>query len=142
MATVRKLTKKQQDYARYRAEGYGYADASIKAGYCSKMKKSNIYRDAIRREYTSYSAAAIQAEIKRLQEAADQNTILNRQQRQVMLTEIALDHEEKTDNRLRAADMLNRMGGDYTDVVRTNVTGGVELTYEERKRLIEEELQE
>ena len=38
--------------------------------------------------------------------------------------------------------MLNRMSGDYTDVVRSTVTGDVSLTYEERKRLLEQELME
>lgn len=136
------LTKKQKDYAKYRAEGYGYAEARIKAGYSAKMKKSNIRRDAIRMEYVKPCAEKIQAEIKRLQAAAEAQAIIDRKQRQVLLTEIALDDGEKTDNRLRATDMLNRMSGDYTDNVRTSVSGGVELTYEERKKLLEEELEE
>ena len=142
MATKRSLTEKQKKYAQARAKGMTYADASIEAGYSAKCKRSNITMDAYHREHSSPASAMIKAEIARLQKQAEEQAILDRKQRQALLTEIALDGEEKTDNRLRAADMLNRMSGDYTDNVRTSVSGGVELTYEERKRLLEEELTE
>ena len=56
------------------------------------------------------------------------------------MTKIALDEGEKTDNRLRAADMLNRMSGDYTDRVEQVVSGALAMSYEERKKLLEEGL--
>lgn len=139
---VKRLTERQRKYARARAEGLDYADAYEKAGYSMKCKKSNRRMDAYHLENSRPVSPLIRAEIKRLQDAADAKAILNRQQRQALLTEVALDREEKTDNRLRAADMLNRMSGDYTDVVRSTVTGDVSLTYEERKRLLEKELME
>lgn len=137
-----KLNEKQKKYAKARAEGKTMADAAIEAGYSAKCKRQNITADAWHRENNPYTGELIKAEIRRLQKQAEEKALLDRQARQAFLTEIALDKEEKTDNRLRAADMLNRMSGDYTDVVRTSVTGGVELTYAEKKKLLEEELGE
>lgn len=141
---ARKMTEKERKYAQARASGLGYTDAYIEAGYSCKGGCRQTACDNARQweNADNERGRRIRAEIERLQKLADNKTILERRQRQALLTEIALDNEEKTDNRLRATDMLNRMSGDYTDNVRTAVTGGVELTYEERKRLIEEELEE
>lgn len=136
------LNDRQKKYAKARAEGKSMVDASIEAGYSAKCKRSNIQKDAWHRENNPHTGELIKAEIRKYQKLAEEKALLDRQSRQALLTEIALDKEEKTDNRLRAADMLNRMSGDYTDNVRTSVTGGVELTYEERKKLLEDELEE
>ena len=142
MAKERRLTVLQKKYCEARAKGMGYAEAYREAGYSTKCSSKNQSRDAYHMEYSSPSSDMIKAEIKRLQAQVDEKALLDRMQRQALLTEIALNKEEKTDNRLRAADMLNRMSGDYTDNVRTTVAGGVELTYEERRKLIEDALNE
>lgn len=139
---MKKLTQMQEKYCQERANGADYATAWANAGYSTKCKRANQRSDAYHMEVTKPSAPLIQARIKELQKAAEEGAILDRKARQAFLTGIALDETEKTDNRLRAADMLNRMSGDYTDNVRSTVTGGVELTYEERKRLIEDSLSE
>ena len=140
-ARAKKLTQMQERYCQERANGADYATAWGNAGYSTKCKRSNQRSDAYHMEVTKPSAPYIQARIKELQAAAEEGAILDRQARQAFLTGIALDETEKTDNRLRAADMLNRMSGDYTDTVRSVVSGGVSLSYEERKRLLEEELE-
>lgn len=137
---VKKLTQMQEKYCQERANGADYATAWGNAGYSTKCKRSNQRSDAYHMEVTKPSAPLIQARIKELQAAAEEGAILDRQARQAFLTGIALDENEKTDNRLRAADMLNRMSGDYTDTVRSVVSGGVSLTYEERMKLIEDQL--
>lgn len=139
-ARVKKLTQMQERYCQERANGADYATAWGNAGYSTKCKRSNQRSDAYHMEVTKPSAPLIQARIKELQAAAEEGAILDRQARQAFLTGIALDENEKTDNRLRAADMLNRMSGDYTDTVRSVVSGGVSLTYEERMKLIEDQL--
>lgn len=139
-ARVKKLTQMQEKYCQERANGADYATAWGNAGYSTKCKRSNQRSDAYHMEVTKPSAPLIQARIKELQAAAEEGAILDRQARQAFLTGIALDENEKTDNRLRAADMLNRMSGDYTDTVRSVVSGGVSLTYEERMKLIEDQL--
>lgn len=144
MPKVKGLTPKEKKYCRARASGLGFTDAYIEAGYSCKGGSRTTACDNARiwERADTERGRRIRAEIERLENLANEKAILDRRQRQALLTEIALDGDEKTDNRLRAADMLNRMSGDYTDNVRTAVTGGVELTYEERKKLIEEELSE
>ncbi len=137
---VKKLTQRQEKYCQERANGADYATAWANAGYSTKCQRRNQRSDAYHMEVTKPSAPLIQARIKELQAAAEEGAILDRQARQAFLTGIALDENEKTDNRLRAADMLNRMSGDYTDTVRSVVSGGVSLTYEERMKLIEDQL--
>lgn len=137
-----KLNARQKKYAQARAKGLGYADAAIEAGYSTKCRRENIYKDAWHRENSHATSPLLRAEIERLKQQAEEQALLDRKQRQALLTEMALDRGEKTDNRLRAVDMLNRMSGDYTDNVRTSATVGVELTYEERKKLLEAELEE
>lgn len=138
MPVQRGLNARQKKYCRARAKGKTFAESYVEAGY----SPSDACRSAIRLEREFEISPLIQAEIARLTALADKGAILDRRQRQAMLTEVALDSEEKTDNRLRATDMLNRMAGDYTDNVRSTVSGGVELTYEERKKLIEDSLSE
>lgn len=133
-----KLTERQKKYCRERAKGKGLRQSYIDAGYSA----TDACRSAIRLEREFPVSPLIQKEIARLSAMAEKGAILDRKQRQAMLTEIALNDEEKTDNRLRATDMLNRMSGDYTDVVRSTVSGDVNLTYEERKRMLEQELLE
>lgn len=131
-----KLTERQKKYCRERAKGKTLKQSYIDAGY----SPTDACRSAIRLENEFPVSPLIKSEIARLSAMADKGAVLDRKQRQALLTEVALDLEEKTDNRLRATDMLNRMSGDYTDVVRSTVTGDVNLTYEERKRLLEAEL--
>lgn len=137
-----KLTKKQRQYAQERANGKSMTDAYIAAGYSAKCKRSNIAKDAYHLECSRPSSPVLRAEIARLQKQAEEGAILARKERQALLTEIALDAEEKTDNRLRAADMLNRMSGDYTDNVRSTVNAGVALTYDEKMKMLTDALEE
>lgn len=111
------------------------AEAYTDAGYasCGPLTRTNAYQ----LENIRGISPQIRAEIDRLKKLAEDGAILDRQQRQAMLTEIALDTEEKTDNRLRAADMLNRMSGDYTDNIRSESVTKVQLSYEEKKAMLE-----
>ena len=57
---------------------------------------------------------------------------MRREQRQAILTEWALDPSNDMPDRLRSMDQLNRMSGDYTDTVRTQVTGQVKMSLAEK----------
>ena len=135
---VKNLTGRQKKYCEGRAMGKGYAEAYTDAGYasCGELTKTNAYH----LEHTRLISPKIQAEIARLKRMAEEGAVLDRQARQAKLTEIALDDEEKTDNRLRAFDMLNRMSGDYTDNIRSESVNKVQLSYEEKKAMLEAEL--
>lgn len=139
-AENRKLTLKQRAYCKARAEGKTRPDAYEEAGYVSNTGREDANHNAYMMEVVRPCSKKIQEEIARLQAQAEEGAILKREQRQALLTKIALDSEEKTDNRLRAADMLNRMSGDYTDKVEQMVSGALTMSYEERKRMLEEGL--
>lgn len=136
-----KLNGRQQKYCIERANGKGPSEAYRAAGFkvsSARDAKDNSYR----LEHELQISPKVQAEIARLKAEAEAGAILDRQARQALLTGIAVDLTEKTDNRLRATDMLNRMSGDYTDNIRSTVEGAVNLSYEEKKRLFDEKLRE
>lgn len=126
------LSQKQLRYCRERAKGKGYADAYADAGYCPNTSRDDQLHNAYTMENVRGHASEIKAKIKELTDLADQGAILNRRQRQAMLSRIALNEANDMPDRLRSIDQLNRMGGDYTDNVRTAVTGEVKLTLEEK----------
>lgn len=132
-----KLNPKQKRYCRERAAGKNRGEAYVAAGYSDKDATASAYR----LEHFMKCSEKIRAEIDRLTAAADKGAILDRKARQALLTEMALDTEEKTDNRLRATDMLNRMSGDYTDRVEQTYSGSLNLSYEERRKMLMEGLE-
>lgn len=138
-AESRGLTVRQKAYCRARAEGKSRPDAYEEAGY-SSPNREDANHNAYNMEVVRPCSVKIQKEIKRLQTQAEEGAILDRKQRQALLTEIVLDKEEKTDNRLRAADMLNRMSGDYTDKIEQTYSGALALSYEDRRKMLEEGL--
>ena len=139
-AENRGLTVMQKAYCKLRAEGKSRPDAYLEAGYKAANGREDANHNAYNMEVVRPCSKKIQEEIARLQAQAEDGAILRREQRQALLTKIALDEGEKTDNRLRAADMLNRMSGDYTDRVEQVVSGALAMSYEERKKLLEEGL--
>lgn len=139
-AENRKLTVKQKAYCRARAAGKSRPDAYLEAGYTSSTGREDANHNAYCMEVVRPCSTKIQKEIARLQAQAEKGAIIDRKQRQALLTEIVLDKGEKTDNRLRAADMLNRMSGDYTDRMEQVYSGALALSYEDRKKMLEEGL--
>jgi hypothetical protein len=81
----------------------------------------------------------------RLQELRDISTsaaVMSATQRKEWLSELINDSDERTENKLRAVDILNKMDGEYIEKVQ--VSGKVNnpfegLTTEELKELIESE---
>lgn len=52
-----------------------------------------------------------------LQKVAEDDTIMNAKERKKWLTKKVLDSREKTENQLKALDILNKMDGEYTNKV-------------------------
>lgn len=139
-AKGKKLTKRQRDYAAGRAAGKSRAQAYIDAGMCPTGSRKTARDNAYTLENRSAASTAVLQRIHQLQEQAEAGAILNRQARQAWLTGIVTDDGQKTDDRLRAADMLNRMSGDYTDRAQVTYSGGISLSYEERRQALIESL--
>ena len=126
------LNARQLKYCRERAKGKGLADAYKDAGYGANSSRKSLTQNADTLEKRSAHVAEIRAKIKELTELAEEKAILDRTQKQALLTKIALNDENDMPDRLRALDQLNRMNGEYTDNVRTQVSGDVKLTLEEK----------
>jgi len=73
-----------------------------------------------------------------LQKALEDKAILDATQRMELLSGMALDKEERTENKIRAIDTLNKMDGVYTNKI--EVSGGVALDIEEKEKAIDKYL--
>lgn len=134
------LTHRQETYARNRAEGQSRAEAYLNAGLCPTGSRKTARDNAYTLEKRSAASTAILQRIRELQAQAEAGAIMDRTARQAWLTGIVTDDGQKTDDRLRAADMLNRMSGDYTDRADIRYTGAVSLSYEDRRRILMDEM--
>ena len=129
---AKELTQKQRAYCRERAKGKSQRNAYKAAYDAENMKDSTIDRKA----YDLELDPKIKAELDRLTALADAGAVLDRRQRIAILSQMAMDETRKDENRQRALDMLNRMNGDYTDKVITEVDATVSMTYEEKRRAV------
>lgn len=136
------LTPKQLKYCRERARGKGLADAYESAGYGPNTSRRDKKQNAYALENQKPISAEIKAKINELTDLANEKAILDRAQKQALLTTIALDEDNDMPDRLRAMDQLNRMNGDYTDNIRTQVSGKVDLTFEEKLAAIQADMDE
>lgn len=136
------LNARQRKYCRERANGASYAEAYRKAGFGPNASDMTRKHNAYNMENMDGALSEkIQAEIKRLQDLADKKAILTREQRQAILTEWALNSDNDMPDRLRSMDQLNRMSGDYTDTVRTQVSGKIDMTFEEKLAAIQADME-
>lgn len=135
------LTMKQKKYCQERAKGKGYADAYESAGYCPNTSRRDKKINAYHMENASDHSEEIKAKIKELTDLADEKAILGRVQKQALLTKIALNDNNDMPDRLRALDQLNRMSGEYTDTVRTQVSGKIDMTFEEKLAAIQADME-
>ena len=119
----------------------------------SGMSQRNAYRVAFPssekwKDETVDSKASVLAKnekvLERLRELAEQSTteaVMNATQRKEWLTQIIRSQDEKTQDKLKAVDILNRMDGEYIEKVQVN--GQVSnpfagLTTEELKKLVDD----
>ena len=108
------LTAKQKEYCKGRADGLSYKDAYIRAGYADNGDKVTT-NNAYTLENLSAHSREILERIAELQARAEAGGILKREQRQQLLSDIALDTEGARADRIRALDLLAKMSGDYTE---------------------------
>lgn len=122
------LTAKQDKFAHSVAlEGMTLSDAYRAAYDTSKMTDKTV------NEKASVLAAQdkISARITELREQLTSEKIMSAQRRLEWLTEVITDVHEKTENRLKAADIMNKMQGEYVQKiaaeVQTETTINIEL---------------
>lgn len=122
------LTAKQDKFCHGIAlDGMNQSDAYRSAYDASRMTDKTV------NEKASLLAAQdkIKARIEELRGQVTSKKIMTAQKRLEWLTEVIQDASEKTENRLKAADIMNKMQGEYVQKiaaeVQTETTINIEL---------------
>lgn len=116
------LTPRQKEYARRVANGESQAAAYVAAGYSDGNTGHGREVNANRLANTE----KVLKEVQRLRAAAERGATLDRAARQALLAEIATSPDERTRDRLTAADLLCKMSGDYSAGADIRVTVATE----------------
>ena len=120
------LTAKQELFATKVAEGMSYSDAYRFAYDTKRMTDKSIW------EKSSELANSVKVgeRLRQLRDMAAQRNIMSAQDRKKWLTDVINDKETDINARLRAADLLNRMEGEYVQKVEAAVTNAVNINIE------------
>ena len=126
------MNERQKKFAEYYAQSGNASESAKKAGYSEKFAGQNADKLLKNTNIAEY--------IRELTDKAKDERILTAKDRQVMLSEIARDSEQKAGDRVKAIDTLNKMTGEYV----TKIEGSVDmsspfsgLTTEELRKLAE-----
>ena len=120
------LTPKQEKFVQNIIEGMSQAYAYRSAYNTNKMTDKSVWESASKLMNDPKVAS-------RVQELRDQITsekIMNAQERMEWLTQVVKDAEEKTENRLKAVDIMNKMQGEYVQKVVADVDTSFNINIE------------
>lgn len=120
------LTQKQEVFCQAIIEGKNQADAFRSAYDTSKMKDKTVHEKACR----LMADGKVKARIAEMREKLLKPSIMTAQDRLEWLTEVIQNTEERTENRLKAADIMNKMQGEYVTKVEADVKGDVSINIE------------
>lgn len=107
------LNARQKKFAEYYVQIGNATESARKAGYSDSYAEHRT--DEMLRN------VEISAYIKELSDKLKDERIMCAKDRQVTLSDIARNDEEKTSDRIKAIDTLNKMTGEYTLKVNANV---------------------
>ena len=129
------MTARQKKFAEFYAQSGNAEQAAISAGYSEKFARGNAHKLVANSCICEY--------IRTLTEKAQDERIMTARERQALLSDIARCEYEKTADRVKAIDTLNKMTGEYVTRIEGSVSAEVSpfsaLTTEELKRLAGEE---
>jgi phage terminase small subunit len=120
------LTTKQENFAKAIVEGMNQADAYRSAYSCKNMSDNAIYREAS----LLMGNPKVAQRINELREQLVKPTIMTAQQRLEWLTQLINSDKETTGDKLKAADIMNKMQGEYVQKVEAEVTNAVNINIE------------
>lgn len=125
------LTAKQEEFAKAIVEGMNQADAYRSAYSCKNMSDKTIWEAASRLTADS----KVSARIKELRDQIATTKIMSAQRRLEWLTEVIMNGDVSTSDKLKAADIMNKMQGEYVQKiaaeVQTETTINIELVDDE-----------
>lgn len=111
----RQLTAKQEEFCRCIASGMTAKDSYIQAYNADKMSDNTIRREAFELTRRDDITKRVE-ELRKPLRNHYQNAVISESEKvKAILWGIIQDSEEKTENQLRAVDILNRMNQAYTD---------------------------
>lgn len=111
------LTAKQEKFVQCIIEGMSQADAYRSAYSCKNMSDNAIYVNASKLMADDKIALRVQE----LREMLSKPSILSAQQRLEWLTSIITSEAESTSDKLKAADLMNKMTGEYVQKIVADV---------------------
>ncbi len=129
------MTARQKKFAEFYVQCGNTVQSALRAGY------SENYANA--RAHELLENVGVCDYIRKLSERAQNERIMSAKERQALLSDIARSEREKTQDRVRAIDTLNKMTGEYITKLEGSVTADVnspfaKLTTEELRRLAED----
>lgn len=120
------LTAKQEQFVQNIIQGMSQADAYRSAYPNQRMSDKTVWE-------TASKLMANPKVITRLTELRDKlanEKIMSAQKRLEWLTEVIKDSHEKTENRLKAADIMNKMTGEYVQRIEAEVQAETTINIE------------
>jgi phage terminase small subunit len=120
------LTPKQEVFVQGIIKGLSQADAYREAYNADKMSDNAIYREAS----LLVANPKVAQRLNELREQLVSPKIMTAQKRLEWLTEVITDDKERTENRLKAADIMNKMQGEYIQKVVADVDATVNINIE------------
>lgn len=114
------LTPKQEKFVQGIIEGLSQADAYRAAYSCKRMTDKTVYETASK----LMADPKIAARVQELRDKIASKSIMTAQQRLEWLTSVINSPVETTGDKLRAADIMNKMQGEYV----TKVEGSLNVT--------------
>lgn len=111
------LTAKQEQFVQNVIQGMSQADAYRSAYSCKRMSDNAIYREAS----LLMSSPKVAQRLNELRNELAKPSIMTAQERLEWLTEVIKSKTEETGDKLKAADIMNKMQGEYVTKVEANV---------------------
>lgn len=120
------LTENQEQFVRNIIEGMNQADAYRSAYPKQKMSDKTIWEAASRLMKND----KVVARLSELRNELAKPSIMSAQERLEWLTELIKSEGESTSDKLRAADIMNKMQGEYVQKVETEIKNAVNISIE------------
>jgi phage terminase small subunit len=111
------LTPKQEAFVQNIIQGMSQADAYRSAYSCKNMSDNAIYVNASKLA----SDAKVALRLSELRNELAKPSIMSAQERLEWLTQLIQSENESTGDKLKAADIMNKMQGEYVQKVEADV---------------------
>ena len=113
------LTAKQEAFVQNIIQGMSQADAYRSAYDTKRMTEKTVWESASK----LMANPKVTARLSELRDKLANESIMTAQKRMEWLTSVIKDVHEKTENRLKAVDIMNKMDGEYVQKIEAEVKG-------------------